>query len=87
MQTQTIFQAGNSFVVAIPQHIARDMGLKVGQKVIVDRSVDGEKIEVKPTQKKVKNIKQSRASDAEFQAWLNMVLEEDKELLDELAHR
>ncbi len=87
MNTQTIFQAGNSIVVAIPKHIARDFKLGVGHQVLVDASSDGEAILIKPVRKTDKDIKRSRASDVEFQNWLTMVLEEDKELLDELSRR
>lgn len=87
MNTQTVFQAGNSIVVAIPKHLARDFKLGVGHQVLVDASSDGEAIMVKPVRKTDKTTKKSRASDVEFQNWLSMVLEEDKKLLDELSRR
>ena len=87
MNTQTVFQAGNSIVVAIPKHIARDFKLDAGHKVVVDKSSDGEAIVVKPVRKTDIASKKRSASDTEFQNWLNMVLEEDKGLLDELSRR
>ena len=87
MNTQTIFQAGNSIVVAIPKHIARDFKLEVGHQVVVDPSADGETIVVKPVKKTDKTAKGNRASDVEFQKWLNEFMEENGEILDELATR
>ncbi len=81
MQTQIIFQAGNSDVVAIP----KNFGFKRGEKVLVEKTSDGEDI---ITIKKVSARKQNEsASSTEFKKWLNNVLEEDAEILDELADR
>jgi len=81
MQVQTIFQAGNSDVVALP----KELGFKRGEKVIVEKTSDSEDVVTikKVFAKKTKNS----ASDAEFKRWLNNVLEEDAEILDELANR
>jgi len=87
MNTQTIFQAGNSIVVAIPKHIARDFKLDAGHQVVVDKSADGEAIVVKPVKKTGKTATQNRAADKEFQKWLNEFMEENGEILDELATR
>lgn len=81
MQVQTVFKAGNSEVVALP----KELGFKKGDKVIVEKASDDDNF---VTIKKVpaKKIKNS-ASDAEFKIWLKNVLEEDGEILDELANR
>lgn len=81
MKIQTIFKAGNSAVVALP----KELGFKKGDKVIVEKVADVENLVTikKVSAKKIKNS----ASDAEFKIWLNNVLEEDGEILDELANR
>jgi len=87
MQTQTIFKAGNSLVVAIPKHIAHNLDLTVGKTVTVDTTAEGDVVLVKPVSKKLTPSKSQKARDREFQEWLDGMLKEDKELLDELAHR
>lgn len=84
MQLQTITQLGNSDAVIIPATLMKNIGLKRGQKVVVDRLGDTENLVImtKPTKK----ISQS-AVTAEFQTWLSSFLEEDKELLNDLAQR
>ncbi len=81
MQIQTIFQAGNSDVVAL----ARELGFRKGDKVIVEKISDDENLVTikKVSVKKTKNS----ASGAEFKKWLDNVLLEDAEILDELANR
>lgn len=81
MQLQTIFQAGNSDVVALP----RELGFKRGDKVILEKVSDNENLVTikKVSAKKTKNP----TSDVEFKKWLNTVLVEDAEILDELANR
>lgn len=81
MQVQTVFKAGNSEVVALP----KELGFKKGDKVTVEKASDDENLVTikKVSAKKTKNS----ASNAEFKRWLNNVLEEDGEILDELANR
>lgn len=74
-------------VVAIPKHIARDMNIRVGHKVVVDRSPDGESVMIKRSQKTAYPKKGSRASQVEFQKWLSEFMPENGEILDELATR
>jgi len=85
MQTQTIFRAGNSDVVAIPKDLLRELKMASGQKVIVARLPGEEAIVIKKAVKKVKT-KKGRVSE-EFKNWLSKVLKEDREILDELALR
>lgn len=83
MQTQTIFKAGNSEVIAIPKHILEELNLKRGQKVVVDSIPDSEVIIIRKVSKAKTQTK--KAASAEFKRWLNEVLKEDAEILDELA--
>lgn len=83
MNTQSIFQVGNSNVVAIPSHLMRELGLKKGQEVIVDRIPDSNAIVVTPKTTK----KTGLLSDNEYKLWLKKFFDEDGALLDELASR
>lgn len=83
MDTQTVFQAGNSYVVSIPKHLVKEMGIKTGQKVIVEKVPDMDAFLV--TTKSVKHAPKS--VQTEFKRWLATFLKEDAELLDELAAR
>jgi len=85
MQIQTVFRAGNSNVVAIPKDISKKLGLKKGSKVIVEITTDNKIVVSKPETKKEKVTKDKVS--AEFKKWLDGVLKEDKEILDELAAR
>ncbi|MDP1743442.1 MAG: hypothetical protein Q8L51_01500 [Candidatus Amesbacteria bacterium] len=82
MYTQSVFQAGNSNVVAIPPQFLSDLNLSTGQKVFVDK-IDDETIVIKKASTKVSR----RSSDQEFQKWLTSFVAENAEILDELAER
>jgi antitoxin component of MazEF toxin-antitoxin module len=71
MQTQTIFKAGNSEVVAIPKHILKEMKLGNGQKIIIEKVPNEEIIEIRRVP-----VKQYKASStkSEFKKWLNSEL-------------
>jgi antitoxin component of MazEF toxin-antitoxin module len=84
MQTQSIFKVGNSHVVAIPAHLMKDLGLKNGQKVVVEKSPDTDAVTVTPYGRATKT---PTKITQEFHLWLESFLTEDKELLDELAAR
>lgn len=86
MQTQTIFQAGNSSVVALPKDLMKELGFKKGQKVLLNKSSDGESIIISKAVKAIGKPKRSAVSE-EFNKWLNRTLKEDAEILDELALR
>jgi len=82
MYTQTVFAAGNSLVVTVPREIVRKLNLKPGNRVVVgplegNRFQIEKPIPVKPAKKSV--------SEKEFKNWLAQTLEEDSEILDELA--
>lgn len=84
MQLQTITQLGNSDAVIIPATLMKDIGLKRGQKVSMDRLGNTENLVI--ITKPQKKSSQGSVSH-EFQTWLSSFLEEDKELLDDLARR
>ena len=85
MQKQTVFKAGNSYVVAIPKDLSEELQIKPGQKVQVGKNHNEDAIIVR----KISNTKKSKSKliTKEFKTWLDKVLEEDKEILDELANR
>lgn len=85
MKEQTVFKAGNSNVVAIPQNLLRSMGLKRGSKVVIEAAPTGEAFVVRKADKG--KLVSNRAASAEFKKWLAQVLEEDGKVLDELAVR
>ena len=85
MQTQTIFQAGNSEVVAIPKHLMKELNFKNGQKVVVDKTSDGEAIVIKKLTKS--SSKSFKRSNEEYNKWLDLFMKENGEILDELAVR
>jgi len=85
MQIQTVFKAGNSNVVAIPKDISEEVGIKKGSKVIVEKTPDN-RIVVSKAETKKKKLAKDKISH-EFKKWLDKVIREDKEILDELAIR
>jgi len=84
MQTQTIFQVGNSNVVSIPTHIMKSMKFKTGQKIVVDEVPEMDGVLIRPASRALSSKK---LSEKEFNSWLTSFLKEDSALLDELAHR
>ena len=82
MNTQTIFQAGNSQVVSIPPALLAELNLKIGQKVTVDK-IDDQSMVIK----KVQMQKTKTFSQKAFKNWLDAVLVEDADTLKNLAER
>ncbi len=82
MNIQTIFQAGNSKVVSIPSDILKDLKISAGDKVIVEKASD-ETITIK----KAVPLTKKGKSKADFDTWFNSFLDENGEILDELANR
>lgn len=80
MALQSIFQAGNSSVVAIPTELIKEMSLTVGQKVSIEKVSDSA-ILIKT------NPSKSKTRDKEFELWLKQFVEEDRELLIELSDK
>lgn len=87
MQTQIIFQAGNSAVVAIPKDLMKDLKFSKGQKVEISKASDGESILIKKAGKTVSSSKKLPKVTAEFQKWMDTFMKENGEILDELAIR
>ena len=86
MQTQNVFKAGNSNVVAIPKHLAEELGIKPGQKVYVDKTPDGEAIIVRKVSKN-KSARKLKNVSSDFKKWWEIFIKENAEILDELAVR
>ena len=81
MQTQTIFKAGNSNVIAIPSYILEDSNFKAGNKITVSK-VDEDTMVIKTT---VPSKSKKIAADVAFKKWLEVFMKENGEILDELA--
>lgn len=79
MQVQTVFKAGNSEVVALP----KELGFKKGDRVIVEKASENEVLVKRVTSRKTK----AAASKTEFDKWLKVFIDENGEILDELAER
>lgn len=85
MDIQTIFQTGNSSVVSIPKHLMRELKLRKGEKVVVEKASDNAIIIRKKTKTPTSLAKS--ATESEFNKWLNTFISENGEILDELAVR
>lgn len=81
--TGKIFKAGNSNAIIIPQPLLQEWGVDTGEELTVEKVPDSEAILVFPTRKKTK----SNAVSSEFNKWIDTVLKEDADLLDDLAER
>lgn len=86
MAIQKVFQAGNSQVVAIPKDLVRELGFRVGHKVVMTKTPDGQGLVVMRVEEGPSK-KTKAKSNKEFDQWLAMILEEDKDLIQELAKR
>lgn len=88
MQTTTISQLGNSNAVILPAPIMQEAKWRRGQKMTIDYIPQTNSVSVRPVGKNGESAKQSsRASDVEFQKWFDEFIEENGEILDELATR
>jgi len=83
MYTQKIFQAGNSSVVAIPKELLKKLDLKPGQSIVIKADPDAARLIIE-TSVPIQTVKKT-ASETEFKNWLDQTLDEDSEILDELA--
>ncbi len=83
MQIQTVFRAGNSDVVAIPKSLKEKYGITSGKKILI-----GDLADVGIVIKKVSKVRAKVEEDKvgkEFQKWLKGAIEEDAQILDQLA--
>lgn len=88
MSTQTIFQAGNSSVVAIPKNLMKELKLKKGQKVTVDKSEQGDVIMIRKNNSKRMEKDTQKVNTAitpEFKNWLDKFIVEYKDIMADLA--
>ena len=84
MQIQTVFKAGNSNVVAIPSEFVNDYGYNTGLQVMLNTYDRGETLVIKKVIKTKSKKIDSNATN-EFKKWLDSAMEENAEILDELA--
>ena len=88
MHTTTISQLGNSNAVILPSPIMQESKWRRGQKMTIDYIPQTNSVSVRPIEKNRTTTKQSsRASEVEFQKWFDAFIEENGEILDELATR
>lgn len=85
MNTQTIFQAGNSHVISISPALLREWDYTHGQQVTM--KLDNDKLVIEKITPSKKTALSSSETTSEFKKWLSDVLKEDAEVLDELALR
>ena len=86
MQTQKVFRAGNSNVVAIPKDLLKEMNIKPGQKVSISKLDNEDSILIKK-ETGLSTKPGKKVIDKEFNKWLKKVMKEDEEILKELAVR
>lgn len=80
---QKIIQIGNSIGTIIPQLISRDLGLKLGDPLKVEKK--GNKLIISPIKKTKKNL--ASGVNAKFARIVDEFVDEHKDVLAELAHR
>lgn len=84
MRVQSVFQSGNSVSVAIPKYLAEELDMGVGKKVTVEKYIEGNGVVIK----KVATEKPKTGTvRKDFKKWVGQFLEEDADILDELAIR
>ncbi len=86
---QTVIKIGNSLGITLPAQYARAAGITKGSKVDVTHDPLQNITIIKSTPSKTQAItkKTDTKSDAEYQKWLSQFMEENGEILDELAVR
>ena len=82
MYTQTVFEAGNSLVVTVPKEIVRKLNLRPGNRVVVG-PLEGNRFHIEKSTS-AKPAKKSVSEEA-HQEWLKVFMEENSEILNELA--
>lgn len=70
-------------MMTLPQPLLREWGVRTGGELTVEKVPDSEAILVFPARKKAK----LGAVTVEFKKWLDSFLDENSEILDELADR
>lgn len=87
MPEQVVFRAGNSNVVAIPKSVGNKYGITNGVKVVIEEIPEIGAVLIKRAHKSQNKKYLHESVTPEFKKWLKQVLEEDAEILDELANR
>lgn len=83
---QTIIQIGNSAGVIIPAELRKKYDLQVGDKVEITKQNGF--IVISPHKADSRSsVSNSKPVSQEFKKWVDLVLREDKDLLDELELR
>jgi antitoxin component of MazEF toxin-antitoxin module len=85
MQTQTIFQVGNSNAVTIPSYLMKDLKLKKGQKVTVEKMPDNDAVIIKAVSSKAKPTNVASGLTPEFKSWLDDIEEKESDIIKALA--
>lgn len=85
-QIQTVFKAGNSDVVAIPNEIKKKAGLETGSTINVSLAADGETVLVTKFDKKAK-IHDKTTLTPKFFSWLESFNKQYGQALKELAEK
>jgi|WetSurMetagenome_2_1015567.scaffolds.fasta_scaffold772044_1 antitoxin component of MazEF toxin-antitoxin module len=83
---QNIIQIGNSTGITLSKNYLQAMGISAGDKIETTFDPQAQQILISIPKQKKKNTQNDKLSH-EFQVWLNNFLEEDADLLDELASR
>lgn len=79
--TVKVFRAGNSEAVVIPRPILQEIGMKVGQEVVVEKVPEARAFIVTPLSDSVKKT----PVKGELEKWFAMFLKENGGILDDLA--
>lgn len=83
MLTQKLYKNGNSVAVTIPKEFMRDLNLRAGSEVIVEKNTETGEIIIS----RKKNVKTSSRITPEFLTWLNSFNKKYGPALKELAKR
>lgn len=81
MYTQKFLKVGNSKAVVIPKDILKDLSWASDKKISISRAND--QVILSANDSPIKTS--SKLDNQEFRRWMEMVLNEDGEILDELA--
>lgn len=81
MRKQKIIKVGNSYAITIPAEFVKEGNLAVGDELLVEHNAQYGSMYVRKNDKNVKP-----GLTPEFFEWLGNTIEEDKELIKQLAN-
>ena len=84
MFIQKAYKNGNSVVVTIPKEYLRDLNIRDGSELVVEKD-DNTRVLTVTKKKKAKGKREG--VNKEFKQWWDTFLKENSEILDELAVR